>query len=92
MVVAPIRFLVTGASAVGYLRIIRNIPSHYSQQAANKALHGIGRALCTLYSAGQYVVKIDLTNSQAYMTADCKSDSVLIPPRIYSRFTEYRLF
>ena len=33
------------------------------------------------------------------MTADCKSDSVLstqysvpIPPRIYSRFIEYRLF
>ena len=22
-----------------------------------------------------YLVKIDLTNSQAYMTADCKSDS-----------------
>ena len=38
------------------------------------------------------LVKIDLTKSQANMTADCKSDSVPIPPRIYSRFTEYRLF
>ena len=25
--------------------------------------------------ASQGIVKIDLTNSQAYMTADCKSDS-----------------
>ena len=26
------------------------------------------------------------------MTADCKSDLVPIPPRIYSRFTDYTLF
>ena len=36
------------------------------------------------------IVKIDLSNSQANMTADC-SKSVLIPPRIYSAFIEYRI-
>ena len=36
------------------------------------------------------VVTVDLTKSQAHMTADCKSDSEPIPPRIYSRFSEYK--
>ena len=40
------------------------------------------------YTAEYTVVKIDLINSQANMTADCtKSDSVPIPTRIHSAFT-----